>query len=171
MVVDQVDVVGVELVYLYCYVDGGVVGVDDDVMVGDGQVEQVVVLLQFVDVVGGGEQVGGVFVFQVEVFVGGQVDVEEYCVVFVVQGVECQVVVEMLVVVQFDIVDLQEEFYFVLGEVVYQFVVGDVVFVEVVGFGVGFEEYYVVVVYGQVVGVGQFGWFGVDYGDVFVGGW
>ncbi|SVJ68944.1 Uncharacterised protein [Klebsiella pneumoniae] len=168
--VDQVDVAGAEPAHLHRHVDGGVAGADDDATVGDGQVEQVVALPQLADVVGGGEQAGGVLVFQAEALAGGQADAEEHRVVLVVQGAERQVVAETLAVAQFDTADLQEEFHFAPGEVVHQLVAGDAVLVEAAGLGAGLEEHHVVAVHGQAVGAGQPGRPGADHGDALAGG-
>ncbi len=60
--VDEVHIAGAEAGHLHGHVDGGVAGAEHDAAVGQRQLSQVIGLAQLADVIGGGEQAGGVFV-------------------------------------------------------------------------------------------------------------
>ena len=128
--IHQIDIAGTEAGHLHGHVDRGVAGAEDDAALGQRQLREVIGLTQFADVVGGGEQAGGVFVGQAELFAGVEAEAEEHRVELLMQFAEGQVVAEFLPVTNLDAADLQEEIQFLLRVVVDQFVLGDPVFVE-----------------------------------------
>ena len=131
---------------------------------------EVIGLAQFADIVGGGEQAGGVLKGQAQLFAGSETQAEEHRIELLVQFAQGQVVAQALAVANLDAANLQEEIQFLLGEVVHQFVFGDSVFIQSAGFFPRFENHHVMTVQGGAVSAGQTGRPGTDHGDALASG-